>query len=78
VCHHMFFIVLGPTDYDEMCIFYIMYYVETDSQPTSDQLMSECMSTGKQGRWNEWFEQVPDEVNQYEGVTYKETRRISS
>ena len=28
----------GPKDSDEMCIFYVMYYVDTDKEPSIDQV----------------------------------------
>jgi len=31
-------ITTGPKDSDEMCIFYVMYYVETDKEPLNSQV----------------------------------------
>ena len=30
----------GPKDSDEMCIFYVMYYVETDKEPMLSQVIT--------------------------------------
>jgi len=32
-------ITTGPKDSDEMCIFYIMYYIETDRDPLDTQVL---------------------------------------
>jgi len=65
----------GPTDWHEMCIFYIMYYVDTMKirEPRSSRLMHDCSSSGKMGRWNNWFESIPKGTDEYGGITYKES-----
>ena len=34
----------GPKDSDEMCIFYVMYYVETDKEPHHEQVLTKIIS----------------------------------
>jgi len=60
-----------------MCIFYVMYYVETDEPLTTDDVMPECLSLGKRGRWSDWFDDTPQEATEYNGVVYKETKTVS-
>lgn len=66
-------VLTGPTDKDEMCIFYIMYYINTQTSNGYEKLMHDCSSAGKLGRWNNWFENIPKGNDQYGGITYKES-----
>ena len=36
-------ITTGPKDSDEMCIFYVMYYVETEKEPELSQVLQELI-----------------------------------
>ena len=64
----------GPTDMDEMCIFYIMYYIENPPYETTDDLtMHDCASSGKLGRWNNWFKNIPFGTDEFKGVKYQES-----
>ena len=37
-------ITTGPKDSDEMCIFYVMYYIETDKEPLDTQVIGKLKS----------------------------------
>ena len=37
-------ITTGPKDSDEMCIFYVMYYIETDKEPLDTQVIVKLKS----------------------------------
>ena len=41
-------ITTGPKDSDEMCIFYVMYYVETDTEPHLGQVAEWIFSQKQQ------------------------------
>ena len=63
----------GPSDMDEMCIFYIMYYIESKYENMDSATMQDCSSAGKLGRWNSWFQNIPKGTDEYGGITYKES-----
>ena len=63
----------GPSDMDEMCIFYIMYYIESKYEGSDSAIMQDCASAGKLGRWNNWFQNIPQGTDEYGGITYKES-----
>lgn len=60
---------------DEMCIFYIMYYIEAKqyNEDVDDLMMRDCSSNGKTGRWNNWFRTIPDGADEFRGIVYKES-----
>ena len=61
---------------DEMCIFYIMYYDESqndDDDSVESRMMKDCSSNGKSGRWNNWFRNIPAGADEFRGIVYKES-----
>ena len=58
-----------------MCIFYIMFYIEAQqyNEDADDLMMRDCSSSGKTGRWNNWFRTIPDGTDEFRGIVYKES-----
>jgi hypothetical protein len=65
----------GPTDSDEMCVYYIMYWIDNDDgkEITESQILPKCKSKSKKGRWENWFTNIPKDADTYNGIKYRET-----
>ncbi len=57
-----------------MCIFYIMYYIDSPKDEADDnRMMKDCWSSGKTGRWNNWFGNIPAGTDEFKGIVYRES-----
>ena len=52
-----------------------MYYIEAKqyNEDVDDLMMRDCSSSGKTGRWNNWFRSIPDGADEFRGIVYKES-----
>ena len=64
---------MGPTQYDEMCNFYIMYFVSrNDYSKLNKDGLGQCWNDNSI-RWDQDTSgNVPVDVNYFEGFNYKE------
>ena len=63
---------MGPKDTDEMCVFYVMYYVKESDLNRSHydrHSMPHCYNPESKS-WKDDFRKIPRDASKYNGVSY--------
>lgn len=64
---------MGSTNQDEMCNYYVMYYVDpADSSPYDPMSLTGCW-TGDPNSWSKIFKNIPDDASTFENHRYDPT-----
>ena len=61
---------MGATNKDEMCNFYVMYYIEGNKWDKGDDFDG-CWN-GNNVKWRNLFDVLPENASEFDGVYYPE------